>query len=124
MKLHTIGKQYFEFLTEFSNPAVQDVPASFPTLFSPRCRKIVNAKLLCQDVDEVYMQLLEAKSDFGNHTITNSKILTDHEKKTCVLYFLLKTPATSYVVTTLLLVDETGLITEINDVYNEIGANN
>ena len=124
MKLHTIGKQYFEFLTEFSNPAVQDVPASFPTLFSPRCRKIVNAKLLCQDVDEVYMQLLEAKSDFGNHTITNSKILTEKKKKTCVLYFLLKTPATSYVVTTLLLVDETGLITEINDVYNEIGANN
>ena len=38
--------------------------------------------------------------------------------------FLLKTLTTSYVVTTLLSVDETGLITEINDVYNEVGANN
>jgi len=124
MKLHTIGKHYVEFLTEFSNSAVPDVPASFSSLFSPRCRKIVNAKLLCQDVDEVYMQMLEAKADFCQHTITSSKILTDHEKKTCVLYFVLKTPTTSYVVTSLLSVDETGLITEINDVYNEIGANN
>lgn len=121
MKLHTIGKQYFEFLNEFSNPAVQDVPASFPTLFSPRCRKIVNTKLLCHNVDEVYMQLMETKSEFGYHTISNGKILTDHEKKTCIIYFLLRTLTTSYVVTSLLSVDEAGLIAEINDVYAEIG---
>lgn len=123
--LSNIGQRYMNWIIDFSKSNPKEFTTTLNSLFVPQCRKIVNWKPVSENRDQLMAQMNQSKKDFGKHTIQPCRIAASQEENLCTIQFLLTDEkGATYVITSMLICDQQGMIKEINEVYNQVGADN
>lgn len=121
--LHAVGQRYVRFLEQFGAEDSGDIKELMASLFADDCQKVVNGKIITQNVQELYNQMAQAKEVVGTWSVRlmNPTVVTVDTNMIVIHYEIPTQHIGTFVVMKFLTVDN-GFITEINEVYNMLEA--
>lgn len=117
--LHGIGKEYMDLMNQIGSHPKASYDQRITRLFSPNCKKIVNGALWYEGSENYLPQLQTTAEKIGFWSIEPLDIIPGKDNKTVVIRFLVHTKGSLLWNTLVILrVDDSGRITEINEVFN------
>lgn len=117
--LHAIGKEYMALMNQIGKDPLASYDQRISNLFDTDCKKIVNSSLWYQGSNHYLPQLLAVRDKIGIWRIEPLDIIAGKDDKNVVVRFLVFAEnGTVWNTLVILRVNEKGLISEINEVFN------
>jgi hypothetical protein len=120
-KLKELGENYIQFMSAVGKG--EEFTPRMPEIFHPDCQKIERGTPLfvsSNKLDEHTAQLQNAFEYIGNWTIEKLNVLAAPQDNACTIYFKWHSATFKpHATMAILYFDENGLITTIDEMYNE-----
>jgi len=119
--LRNATDQYLHWINRISQGEVFPQMEAAAEILSPDCRKILNGQLFTETREDFVIDLLSFYANQGAWKITPADIIIDSTSRTVVLrLFIEMANSSTYTAIVILRYDSNHLITEINEVLNEV----
>ena len=110
-----LGQRYFNFL---SQKPTDNHHKNWKLLFSPAVKKIVNSKVICNNLAELTNQMIDIENTYGVAYITLLDLIESKNLNVNVIRFeITYHDASTETVITILKTNSEGLVEEINEVF-------
>ncbi len=118
--MNSIITKYIDFLNLFGQSTQADFTQEIEALFSTDIKKVVNSNVVCTTREQLLEQIKDVKQAYG---IRKNNILESfsnaHDNSHVIRWEIMYEDGDVDVVITILKNNDQGLITEVNEVFNQ-----